>query len=568
MKSSMASAINNSDLIQQVMPFWFTLKSQNSIVDLYTPANPNVPMAVPKPISTTTSSPTNAPVNPTPGVVTPPPLQLLHSAGFKILPTITDGTYRDPKTGKATSMVLSNLLAEPKSRANIIKTIMNLVMNKDNNFDGIDLDFENFAFVDPISTWPTTQLRWVQFIIEISSALHAQGKLLSITTPPLFDPASGKKGYYQYAWSDVGQYIDQLHIMAYDYSTSRPGPIGPIQWTTSAVKYAISVMPASKVYIGIPGYGRDWVTSVSGTCPTQPINYLKTVAPGVASTFVMRDAVGLAATYGAKPTYDTATAESTFTYQKVYNGTTSNGSLTTCTATRKVWYQDFQSYTARANLVGKYRLGGITEWTLGMEDPTATAAIRKIAQLIAPDLVNAQITSDMTAVAMGTPVTITGKFSLPDKSPIAGLSVHLQTQVADGAPINLSDGFTASDGSYSVTFTANENTKVTMTSDGSWERIPMTTAPLSISVTRSLSWTAPVTMKRGVTYRITGQIQPSAPGVLVSLNNGASAITDGDGNFTFEVTNALPGFVKYVATVSMDKHFAKSQSSILAVWVR
>jgi hypothetical protein len=56
--------------------------------------------------------------------------------------------------------------------------------------------------------------------------------------------------------------------------------------------------------------------------------------------------------------------------------------------------------------------------------------------------------------------------------------------------------------------------------------------------------------------------------VLVSLNNGASAITDGDGNFTFEVTNALPGFVKYVATVSMDKHFAKSQSSILAVWVR
>ena len=295
MKTALPSAILNADLIQEVSPFWYTLKDQKTIADLYTPANPSVPMAI--------------------------PLQSMRASGFKVIPTITDGTEVDPKTGKISQMVLSNLLADPVSRLNVINSILNLVMT--NNFDGIDLDFESFAFVDAISTWSTTQTRWVQFISDLSIALHAQGKILSITTPPLFDPASGKKGYYLYAWSQVAALIDQLHIMTYDYSTSSPGPIGPLQWTTNAVNYAVSVVPASKIYIGIPGYGRDWVTKVVGTCPNLPINYNKTVSPGVVSTVVMHNVAALAAAYGATPTYNQTFAESSFTYQKIYTGTLS-----------------------------------------------------------------------------------------------------------------------------------------------------------------------------------------------------------------------------------------------------
>ena len=332
MKTALASTILSADLIQQVSPFWYTLKNQKTIADLYTPANPSVPMDI--------------------------PLQSMRAAGFKIIPTITDGTDVDPKTGKISQMVLSNLLADPTSRMNVINTIVNLVMT--NNFDGIDLDFENFAYVDPISTWSTTQIRWVQFISDLSTALHAQGKILSVTTPPLFNPSSGKKGYYLYAWSQVASFIDQLHIMTYDYSTSSPGPIGPLQWTTNTVNYAVSVVPASKIYIGIPGYGRDWVTKVVGTCPTAPINYNKTVAPGVVSTVVMHSVGALAAAYGATPTYNQTFAENSFTYQKIYNGTLSNGVLTTCTAYRTVWYQDARSFTARANLVAKDHLAGLS----------------------------------------------------------------------------------------------------------------------------------------------------------------------------------------------------------------
>ena len=539
MKTSLPSAILNADLIQQVSPFWYSLKDQKTVADLYTPANPSVPMCI--------------------------PLQSMRDAGFKVIPTITDGTDVDPKTGKISQMVLSNLLADPTSRKNVVNTIVNLVVN--NKFDGIDLDFENFAYVDSISTWTVTQPRWVQFLSDLSTALHARGKLLSITTPPLFDPASGKKGYYLYAWSQVASLIDQLRIMAYDYSTSSPGPIGPLQWTTSAVTYAVSVVPASKIFIGIPGYGRDWVTKVIGTCPTLPINYSKAVAPGVVSTFVMHDVAALAATYGATPIYNQTFAESSFTYQKSYNGTLANGSLTTCTAYRTVWYQDAQSFTARANLVSQYRLGGLSEWTLGMEDPSASQAVRVVALAIAPDIISASLKADSLNVPYGTPTQLLGRFTLPDKTPAAGIPVHLQTQVNGGTWTTV-DGITGNDGTFAATLQLTQTTNVRMFTDGTWQRLEGDTPTISINIARVLTWTIPASMKVGVTYPISAQVVPAAARVMVTLNNGAVALTDATGRATFAITNSVRGFAPFQLSIASDQNFAASQTSFVYVWVR
>ncbi len=540
MKTALPSAILNADLIQQVSPFWFSLKDQRTVTDLYTPANSTVPMSV--------------------------PLQSMQAAGFKIIPTITDGTDVNPKTGQVSPMVLSNLLADPTSRATVVNTILNLVTS--NKFDGIDLDFENFAYVDPISSWPTTEVRWVQFITDLSTALHAQGKILSITTPPLFDPASGKKGYYVYAWSQVASMIDQLHIMAYDYSTKTPGPIGPLQWTTSAVTYAVSVVPASKIFIGIPGYGRDWVTKVVGTCPSLPINYTKAVAPGVVGTVVMHNAASLAATYGATPTYNQTFAETSFTYQKIYNGTTASGALTTCTAYRTVWYQDARGFTARANLVAQYRLGGLSEWTFGMEDPSAFQAIRVVALAISPDSVSASLTADSTNISIGTPTNLTGTFLLPDKTPAAGIPVHLQTQIAGGTWMTVQDGVTAADGTYTATLQLTQNTNVRMFTDATWQRLEGDTPTVSVKVSRQLSWAIPASMKVGISYSIVAHVLPAVAGVPVTLNNGAHATTDATGMVTFAVTNDAPGFVPFRVGIASDQNFAAVQTPLVTVWVR
>ena len=540
MKTALPSAILNADLIQQVSPFWYTLKDQKTIADLYTPANPSVPMNI--------------------------PLQSMHASGFKVIPTITDGTEVDPKTGKISQMVLSNLLADPASRLNVINSILNLVMT--NNFDGIDLDFESFAFVDAITTWSTTQTRWVQFISDLSIALHAQGKILSITTPPLFDPASGKKGYYLYAWSQVAALIDQLHIMTYDYSTSSPGPIGPLQWTTDTVNYAVSVVPASKIYIGVPGYGRDWVTKVAGTCPNLPINYNKTVSPGVVSTVVMHNVAALAATYGASPTYNQTFGESSFTYQKIYTGTLSTGAITTCTAYRTVWYQDARSFTARANLVAKNHLAGLSEWTFGMEDPSAFQAIRVVALSIAPDSVSASLTVDSSNISIGTPTNVVGTFLLPDKTPAAGIPVHLQTQVSGGQWVTVQDGATGADGRFSASLQLAQNSNIREYSDSSWQRLEGDTPTITINVSRIVTWTIPASMKMGVAYAISAKVLPAVAGVNVKLSSGATSITDMNGIALFTITNSASGFTPYQLSIAGDLNFSEVQTGFVIVWVR
>jgi spore germination protein YaaH len=99
-----------------------------------------------------------------------------------VIPTITDGTDK---------LVLANLLSTESGRTAAVQAIVDLVAA--NSFDGIDLDFENFAFVDGNTSWDKTKPNWVAFVKSLSAALHANGKLLSITSPYLLDPATGKR---------------------------------------------------------------------------------------------------------------------------------------------------------------------------------------------------------------------------------------------------------------------------------------------------------------------------------------------------------------------------------------
>ena len=52
MKTSLPDALNNADIIKEVMPFWYTLKYDGKnklavVTDLYAPANPSVPIDEP-----------------------------------------------------------------------------------------------------------------------------------------------------------------------------------------------------------------------------------------------------------------------------------------------------------------------------------------------------------------------------------------------------------------------------------------------------------------------------------------------------------------------------------------
>ena len=484
MSTSLPTAIANADLINEVMPFWYTLKLNSKtknpyILDLYTPGNPSVAIDI--------------------------PLTTMRNAGFKIIPTITDGTDK---------LVLAKLLAKSSDRANVIKSIMDLVMNR--NFDGIDLDFEGFAFVDGTASWPTTKPNWVLLVKELSEALRAKGKILSVTAPVHFSLTEKQKGYTVYAWAEIAQYIDRLRIMTYDYSTGKPGPIGPIAWVERTLKYAISVMPASKVYIGLAGYGRDWVTKVDGICPANVSKVVATTAK--AATFVMRNAATLASTYGVTPTYNEQYQEATFTYQKTYNGNNASGQATSCTATRTAWYQNPASYLARAQLVAKYRIGGLAEWTIGMEEQSATDGIRATALTIAPDAVLLSLASDQKTIKYGSVLSLTGQATLKDKSNLPGLTVNLEFKgFNESTWRQLGKSITTETGSLTSSLYLAKSGKLRITSDGSWERGAGLSSEISVTVNPRLNITAPTSAKAGTAFKILVSAAPATASTQVAL---------------------------------------------------
>ena len=508
----------NKDLMKEVMPFWYTLKSPTVIRDDYSTANPSWPVA--------------------------DTICLMRKSGLKLIPTITDGTDK---------LVLSGYLAKPEIRTTIVKSIVDLV-NK-HSFDGIDLDFEGFAFVDGNTTWPKTAPNWVLFVKELSIALHAQQKLLSISAPYAFNPAEKQKGYYVYSWAEIASSIDRLRIMTYDYSVAKPGPIGPISWTEKTLQYAISIMPASKVFIGLPGYGRDWITGITGTCPDTAPPGLK--AGAKAATFRMNYAAAKATIDQAVPTFDVKSSEATYSYQQTFNGLTAKGAATTCTVNRTVWYQNDRSYLERMNLVAKYRLGGAALWTLGMEDVAATTAMRNVALAIAPDTVLSTLAIDQVnskGAFYGGVFTVRGALTLKDKSPVAGIPVKIEIKrVNENSWTPIAELVSAVDGTVSVPVTIGASASFRFTTQGTWERAESLSNEAKVVLLSRIVLDRPTTVKSGKDLTIKGTLLPVLAGQVVLLqkfvsgkwqNIGTATTTGTNGDFQISIIEAKKGVTK------------------------
>ena len=516
----------NKDLMKEVMPFWFSLKTPTLIRDDYATGNPSWPMA--------------------------DTVCLMRRAGLQVIPTMTDGTDK---------LVLSGYLASAVTRSTLINTIVDLVVK--NNFDGIDLDYEGFAFVDGNETWTKTAPRWVAFIKELSTVLHANKKLLSVSTPYVLDPKEKQKGYFVYAWEEIASSIDRLRIMTYDYSVAKPGPMGPLTWTEKTIQYALSVMSASKIYVGLPGYGRDWITSVNGKCPTSAPPGL--IGGAKASTFKMNYAVAKAAIDGATPVFDEKFSEVTYNYTQSYNGLSATGASTACTVNRTVWYQNARSYADRMALVAKYRLGGAAIWTLGMEENAATLEIRNAALAIAPDPVINTISIEglnQGSTYYGDLFTVKGLLTLKDLTPIAGLTVSLEIKRANESSWSkITDLTTAPDGTVSTPMTLGTSASIRLTTSGTWERAESVSAEQAIAVKSKIQVDRPVSVAKSMPIMVKAQLLPRLAGKSAFLqknvngkwqNIGGASVSDANGLFIFTTNESKRGVVTMRVQVTGD----------------
>lgn len=279
-------------------------------------------------------------------------------AGAKVVPSIVDAM---PAGGMAA------LLADPTSRATHVAAIADLAAA--NGFDGIDIDYEQFAFADDRSTWATTRPLWIDFVDELGDRLHADGRTLAVSVPHIKDgDRTDDSGYWVYDYAGMAPHVDQIRIMAYDFSTEKAGPIAPLEFVKQAIDAAkAAVDDDSKLVLGVALYGYNWPVATVGTCPAEQEGK---------TSVSQRNIDELLAKRSATPVFDPVTGEASFTYQlEVTDGTT------TCTQTREVHYVDAEGARQRIDLARTERIGAVSLWALGFDGPATWRSIAQLARL-------------------------------------------------------------------------------------------------------------------------------------------------------------------------------------------
>ncbi len=259
-------------------------------------------------------------------------VQAAREAHVLVLPSIHN--VEDPQ-------VVVGVLNDNYIRARHVQNIVDEVLAR--NYDGIDIDYELL----PDSMRPT----FSAFIIELSTALHAHGKLLSVAVHAKDCDYCGLGGFQD--WQVIGQYADRVRIMTYDYSWrgGGAGPVAPLYWVEAVAEYARSVINPEKIFIGVPFYGYDWPPA--GNARALPWGEIEDLInnQGLTVNLMQRDQRG-------------RVDESWFRYQAAEG-------------LREVWYMTDDSLEAKLDLVQRLDLAGIAIWRIGYEKPEYWDVIRR-----------------------------------------------------------------------------------------------------------------------------------------------------------------------------------------------
>jgi hypothetical protein len=249
---------------------------------------------------------------------------------------------------------MAAILADPGTRSRHVEAIRRFAA--DGDYDGVDIDYEQFAFADGRDTWTTTRPNWVAFIEELGAALRGDGRTLTVSIPPVYDAEqTADSGFWVYDYGGIVDHVDRIRIMTYDFSVGEPGPIAPLDWVETSITGAIEATGSpDKLVLGLPAYGRNWVVSTAGECPADAPGRTSVTARSVDDLLVRREAVAVAVE---------ETGEWTFEYElEVADDTTS------CVQTRRVHYVDGDGIRLRMDLAREYRLDGASLWALGFDD--------------------------------------------------------------------------------------------------------------------------------------------------------------------------------------------------------
>lgn len=225
------------------------------------------------------------------------------------------------------SLVLNNMAVQSR----LIETVKAQLQER--GYTGLDVDFE---FVFPQDAQP-----YADFIARLRRELSPLGYPVIVALAPKTSAAQPGLLYEGHDYQALGRAADQLLLMTYEwgYTYGPPMAVAPLPNVRRVVEYALTEIPAQKLWLGVPNYGYDWsLPFVQGT----------TKATSISNQY----AVQLALRYNAAIQYDETAQSPWFRY--------SDGQG----REHEVWFEDARSIRAKLALVPEYGLYGVGYWNL------------------------------------------------------------------------------------------------------------------------------------------------------------------------------------------------------------
>lgn len=288
------SIAENLDVIDVVHPFWFTPDAEGELLDQG-------------------------------GANAADQVRTWQESGLLVLPSVFSGH--------------AGFLADDL-RHDHVRAIVNLVNER--GFDGIDIDYEGFPLA--------TRESFSAFVEDLAEALHAIGKLLSVTVHAKTGETPPYEGAAAQDWRRLAAAADIFNLMTYDFTNRNepPGPVADVAWVSDVVSYAATVTDVADVRVGLPFYGYSWTRA-------RP--------PARATTWEASDR--LVRQFGLAPERDPSSGELVI-------------DLDVRGLPRQVIYvSDGETLRGRLEALEGLGVGGVAIWGLGGEDPAVWDFLRE-----------------------------------------------------------------------------------------------------------------------------------------------------------------------------------------------
>ena len=224
---------------------------------------------------------------------------------------------------------ISKFLNDKTAQDRFIEIIIPLM--KSTGYYGADVDFE---FIPSKYSIP-----FADFLERFSEALNSEGMLLFTALAPKTSPDQQGLLYEGHNYSLIGKASNYVLLMTYEwgYTYGPPMAVAPINHVKEVLDYAITEIPAEKIFMGIPNYGYDW-----------PLPFIQGQTKAVSISNY--DAVMIAADFNAEIQFDYIAQSPNFVYDNNIQ--------------HEVWFEDARSIQTKLITAFNYGFKGVTYWNL------------------------------------------------------------------------------------------------------------------------------------------------------------------------------------------------------------